>query len=326
MIANQIRLLTLAFDRFTRFRLPPALLRWALPEGLDPRRALRYAPLMSALVGVYAALAYLVFAQILPHPVALILAVITAALIGGAPHERGLASLLSFGPGGLRRHETAIITVVLLLILRLQSLIELDPSWVSLALVTSGPLACGLAVALSIGTAAAPGVGERPVPLWSDRLVALVLGCLPAGWACHYFDQHPPFLFAIVPACVVAVIARVRFGSLIHHRLGRPTPFQRDRFRQAPLTPGSDEDRPVAQGRRTRQEHRRLAAREQTRSDLPSAVQQCAEAAFLVGLLAWWSLIGSEQVAADASSSGEDEGGDGGDESEPSEEEGDEGG
>lgn len=319
MIADQFRLFILAIDRFTRFPIPQRLFDWASPARLNRRRALRFMPLCGLITGFYSALAYLMTAQILPHSVAVILAIGAGALVTGGRPETGMARFFdavaatlsraaatpaaasgtdapatSGAPHSawrIRRREPAgqrlgpgMLVLILIVGLRIEALSSTDASWLSIAMLTAQPLASGCA-ALLLMTAAydAPSAGDRPVvpalQRLGDRLMALLFAASPALLVAWWFGQPVAMLAAAVPALLV---------SLWMHRVVRRSL----RLMAARLT--------------------RATAAGGTPANGIAATQQFAEAAYYLGLLAWQSLTTSSD-ATDNGTSGDADGGDGGD-------------
>jgi adenosylcobinamide-GDP ribazoletransferase len=86
-LRHQLRLFFLALQFFTRLPIP----RWVGFEAAWQRQALRYFPLIGAVVAACSLSIYLLAAQCWPQPVAVLLATAASILLTGAIHEDGLA-------------------------------------------------------------------------------------------------------------------------------------------------------------------------------------------------------------------------------------------
>ncbi|MFT3804710.1 MAG: adenosylcobinamide-GDP ribazoletransferase [Burkholderiaceae bacterium] len=265
MFANQFRYLLLAIHRYTRFPISGRALRWASPPGLDTGRAIRFLPLAGLISGLYGAVIYLLFAQLLPHAVATLLAITFGLLITGGRQEAALARFFDARtPRAIA--VPGVLMLLLVVLLRAETLSSLDPSWLSLALLTGQPLSYGIAALAAIGARRRLGddsFGARVV----DRSIAAGIAVLPLALAVWWFDAAKPFAFAVVPALV--------FGGWLRLWLGRRL-------------------RALATGRAPAE------YRAQALQDGTGAIQQVSELAYHLGLLVWWSLIGMEAGGDDA--------------------------
>ena len=129
---NELATFCVALQFLTR--LPPFMRNAYAPERMA--RAVRYYPLVGALIGGLSALLFVVGDFILPHAVAVIVMIAGGLLLTGGFHEDGLADTMDGVGGGVSRDEALAI---------------MKDSRVG----TYGALALIVAVALKIATLAA---------------------------------------------------------------------------------------------------------------------------------------------------------------------------
>ena len=135
MIARELRLALTALMFLTRIPVPA----WVGHSETQLKQSARYFPLAGLAVGAISALAYVAAASILPHAVAVALALIAAVLATGAFHEDGFADTCDGLGGGQSREEAlrimqdprvgayGAIGIVLVLILRFVALASFAP-------------------------------------------------------------------------------------------------------------------------------------------------------------------------------------------------------
>jgi cobalamin synthase len=202
-------------------------------------RARHHTPIGGLAIGLIAAGVYVAASQALPHAVGVALAIAAAAGAAGAWHESALARFVSRVAGGgatpaptdlappvEAERPVGPIGAVLLLIVKLEALAALDPSWIAIASIVTHPLSRALGT-LALGTTAhsalpaSTGDGRdailtrtRPIHL----LRSTVLGLLPFGLAAWWFDALGALGFALAPAvfgaAVVRRIAQARLGGM----------------------------------------------------------------------------------------------------------------
>lgn len=251
MSSSPLRLFRLAMRAYTR---APEERLLSPPADGDVGRAMRHLPLIGLLIGALFALAYVLLAQLMPHSVAVLLAIALAALMTGGHHEIGWMRFCDAARRGDDQPRQAgaraggavgAVALVLVVLLKLEALSSLDPSWISVAALTGHPMSRGLAVAALTGL---NGVnrGERqgPAVLRQTWLFALAAGLVPALVAASWLENQLAFVCGLVPALFVMLLAR---------RLAR----------------------------------RRMAADSQA---VLGAAQQLTELAWYLGLLTWWTL------------------------------------
>ncbi|HYF59457.1 MAG TPA: adenosylcobinamide-GDP ribazoletransferase [Burkholderiaceae bacterium] len=256
-MAEQLRLFLVALQFYTRIPVTGRVARWM---GWEPGwlgRATRYFPLAGMVVALGQALVYAVASVVLPHPVALLLALAAGLLLTGAFHEDGWADFCDGFGGATDRERTleimrdsrigayGAIGTALMLLLRFETLAHIDTDWIAASLLCAAGFSRGCAVlvmaslpyARDEADAKAKPVAEGVGAL--DALVALGLAVAPVLVLTAWTGDASPGLLGLS----FALIATAAVRRLMRRRLGGYT------------------------------------------GDCLGAVQQVAEAAFLLGLL-----------------------------------------
>ena len=281
-MAQQLHLLLVALRVYTRFpfirRAPGA----KIDDTARAHDALRYLPLAGLLVAIAQSVVYMLASIVLPHAVALLLAIGAGLILTGACHEVGWARFCAtLGERPAARDANACTTdsvtdsatdhatgsansdpsnaagnsasaiwalqgavgVMLLLMLRFESLAHLDADWIAASLICAASFSRACAVLGSPRASAA------------DALIAMLLGAAPLALLAIWTDDHLPGLLGLSIALIsTALVRRLirRSGSM---------------------------DAGASDGHGTGFD---TAARTATHI---GAVQQIAEAGFLIGLL-----------------------------------------
>lgn len=135
MIVRELRLVLTALMFLTRIPVPA----WVGHSATQLNQSARYFPLAGLVVGAISALAYVAAATLLPHQVAVALALVAAVLATGAFHEDGFADTCDGLGGGQSREEAlrimqdsrvgayGAIGIALMLILRFAALASFAP-------------------------------------------------------------------------------------------------------------------------------------------------------------------------------------------------------
>lgn len=254
----QLRLFLVALQFYSRLPVTGRLAQWM---GYDPARlapATRYFPVVGLVVASLTAIVYAGFGLMLPHPVALLLAMAAGLMLTGAFHEDGLADYCDAMGGHHERarlleimHDSRIGTygaagLVMMLVGRFQTLAAIDPSWIGVLLVSSATMSrgCSVAIMITLPYARQDGVAiAKPIAQnlsLEDAAVALALAIAPVALAALWTGEIA--VFAAAAAGAIAITAWMR--RRIRLRLGGYT------------------------------------------GDCLGAVQQLAELAFLIGALA----------------------------------------
>lgn len=230
-IGHELRLLRVALQYFTRLPVPAF-------AQFDPAwlsQSVRYFPVVGAIVGLIGAGVLIVCAQVLPMPIAALLALATTLLVTGAFHEDGLADTFDALGGHVSRARALEImrdsrigtygaaALAVALLLRWQSLAALSLPVAAAALVCAHATARAAAASLM---ATLPYVrledDAKAKPVAQDLrighlLVTLCAGVLPTGVCLVLFPWMALPLIAGV--CAVAV-ARIFCGRWFHRRIG----------------------------------------------------------------------------------------------------------
>lgn len=223
MILDQFRLFVLAVQFYTRVPVVGGLSGWANYEPRRLAKATRYFPLVGLLVGVLVAMTYMLLAHVLPHPIAVSLALIVGVLATGAFHEDGWADFCDgFGGGTTRERTLAIMTdsrigafgaigLVLLFGLKWQALTALEIGWTPIAFVCAHPFsrACAVLVMMILGYAR-PDDDSKAKPIAQnvsrvDGLIAVLIGVAPVIAATLWFEQFEAFALAVLPGLTATV-------------------------------------------------------------------------------------------------------------------------
>jgi adenosylcobinamide-GDP ribazoletransferase len=206
-MAHQLRLLLAALRVYTRF---PFIARLPGTMGDATARAgdaIRYLPMAGLLVAIAQSVVYILASIVLPHAVALLLAIGAGLILTGACHEVGLARFCS--TLGERPAESAAtgsatagwglqgaIGVVLLLMLRFESLAHLDADWIAASLVCAATFSRACAVLGSQRASAA------------DALIAMLLGAAPLALLAIWTDDQLPGLLGLSIALISTALVR----------------------------------------------------------------------------------------------------------------------
>ena len=254
----QLRLFLVALQFYSRLPVTGRLAHWM---DYDPARlapATRYFPLVGLVVASLTAIVYAGCGLLLPHPVALMLAMAAGLMLTGAFHEDGLADYCDAMGGHHERarlleimHDSRIGTygaagLVMMLVGRFQTLAAIDPSWIGVLLVSSATMSrgCSVAIMITLPYARQDGVAiAKPIAQnlsLEDAAVAIALAIAPVALAALWTGEIA--VFAAAAAGAIAITAWMR--RRIRLRLGGYT------------------------------------------GDCLGAVQQLAELAFLIGALA----------------------------------------
>jgi adenosylcobinamide-GDP ribazoletransferase len=267
-MAHQLRLLLAALRVYTRvpFIARPAGVTSDLPARAGD--AIRYLPIAGLLIAIAQSVVYMFASIVLPHAVALLLAIGAGLILTGACHEVGWArfcTMLGERPAERVTSDDAIdsvtdyakdsatasnalgwavpgaVGVMLLLMLRFESLAHLDADWIAASLICAASFSRACAV---LGSARAST---------SDALVAMLLGAAPLALLAIWTDDNLPGLLGLSIALISTALVRrlIRRSGVMQARVSGDT--------SAGTRSGTDPG--------------------------IGAVQQIAEAGFLIGLL-----------------------------------------
>lgn len=221
---RQWQLWLLALGYFTRIPVP-AQRDFDAGQLSD---AAKFLPMVGWLVGLVAALTYLLTAQVLPRELAILLSMLASIYITGALHEDGLADA-SDGLGGgwdkaqvlaimadSRLGSYGAIALVLALLTKYQALVQMPVWLLPVILVTAHTLSRLAAVLLmaSLDYVKAEGkarpLGHRPGA--ASLLLALLTGLWPLAIFCWYSKDAAMMLaFTLLPVVLLWLYLRARF-------------------------------------------------------------------------------------------------------------------
>jgi adenosylcobinamide-GDP ribazoletransferase len=257
-MTRQLRLLLVAIQFYSRIPVTGRLAAWMGWNDAWLGPATRYFPVVGLLVALGQSLVYVAASTVLPHPVAVLLALAAGLLLTGAFHEDGWADFCDGFGGGTDRARTleimrdsrvgayGAIGVGTLLLLRFETLAHVDTDWIVVTLLCAAALSRGCSVlvmaslryARELGEAKAKPVAEHVRRL--DALLALAFAIAPVVVLSLWIGDWTP----AVVAASLALLATAVLRRMMVRRLGGYT------------------------------------------GDCLGAVQQVAEVAFLIGMLA----------------------------------------
>jgi adenosylcobinamide-GDP ribazoletransferase len=259
-MAHQLRLLLAALRVYTRVPLIARLHGVTSDVPTRAGDAIRYLPIAGLLVAIAQSVVYMFASIVLPHAVALLLAIGAGLILTGACHEVGWArfcTMLGERPAARGTNDDAIdsasastalgwavpgaVGVMLLLMLRFESLAHLDADWIAASLICAATFSRACAV---IGSARASA---------TDALIAMLLGAAPLALLALWTDDNLPGLLGLSIALISTALVRrlIRRSGAMHARASGDTAADN----RSSTDPGI------------------------------GAVQQIAEAGFLLGLL-----------------------------------------
>ena len=153
---RQCRLFFTALAFFTRI----PCISWAGSSDDELNHAVRYFPLIGIFVGLTAALVFLLAASLLPQTLAVLLSMSATLLLTGAFHEDGLADAVDGLGGGWSPEQIlsimkdsrvgsyGVVALVMVLLLKFQTLAAIEVSLIPAALVAGHALSRFAAVML----------------------------------------------------------------------------------------------------------------------------------------------------------------------------------
>lgn len=231
-MAHQLRLLLAALRVYTRV---PFIARLPGVTSDVPTRAgdaIRYLPIAGLLVAIAQSVIYMFASIVLPHAVALLLAIGAGLILTGACHEVGWArfcTMLGERPAARSTNDDAIdsasastalgwavpgaVGVMLLLMLRFESLAHLDADWIAASLICAATFSRACAV---IGSARASA---------TDALIAMLLGAAPLALLALWTDDNLPGLLGLSIALISTALVRrlIRRSGAMHARASGDT-------------------------------------------------------------------------------------------------------
>ena len=224
-MAHQLRLLLAALRVYTRVPLIARLHGVTSDVATRAGDAIRYLPIAGLLVAIAQSVVYMFASIVLPHAVALLLAIGAGLILTGACHEVGWArfcTMLGERPAARSTNDDAIdsasastalgwavpgaVGVMLLLMLRFESLAHLDADWIAASLICAATFSRACAV---IGSARASA---------TDALIAMLLGAAPLALLALWTDDNLPGLLGLSIALISTALVRrlIRRSGAMH--------------------------------------------------------------------------------------------------------------
>ncbi|RPH44838.1 MAG: adenosylcobinamide-GDP ribazoletransferase [Burkholderiales bacterium] len=225
-MTRQLRLLLVAIQFYSRIPVTGRLAAWMGWDDAWLGRATRYFPLVGLIVALGQSLVYVAASIVLPHPVAVLLALAAGLLLTGAFHEDGWADFCDgFGGGTDRARTLAImrdsrigaygaIGVVTLLMLRFETLAHVGTDWIVVALLCAAAVSRGCAVLVMASLryardeddAKAKPVAEHVAPV--DTVLAVAFAAAPAVVLSLWIGSWTPAAVAASLALLATAVLR----------------------------------------------------------------------------------------------------------------------
>ena len=165
---EQVRLFLVALQFYSRIPVTGRLAGQTAWDAGTLGRATRYFPLVGIVVAIGQGVVYVLSSIVLPHPVSLLLAIGAGLLMTGAAHEVGWADFCDAVGGRTERQRTleilrasrlgayGAIGVVLLLMTRFETLAHIDADWIAASFVCAAAFSRGCATLVMTTLPGAP--------------------------------------------------------------------------------------------------------------------------------------------------------------------------
>jgi adenosylcobinamide-GDP ribazoletransferase len=231
---EQVKLFFLALQFFTRIPVRGRLAQWV---GYSPERlsqATRFFPLIGALLAMAMSVVYVLSVLVLPQAPAVILTIAFGVWLTGAFHEDGWIDFCDAFGGHRDRAQTLLImqdsrigsygavAIVLLMALKVEALVALDPSWVAVALLGAHVFSrlCAVFVMQTLPYAKPDDESKsKPIAVnlrWMDTVVAALFGAVLMGVAVFLADAWRPFAWG----SALAGLGMFSLRHMMKRRLG----------------------------------------------------------------------------------------------------------
>jgi adenosylcobinamide-GDP ribazoletransferase len=179
---------------------------------------------VGAIVAALASVVYALCGAWLPQAVAVLFALAAGLLLTGAMHELGFAAfcdgygrqapgartaaLLRESPaGGAAVGTLGVLALLLLVLLKFETLSSIDASWIALSLIGAAAFSRGCLVWVMAALAPVDSHGQA-FPAGADRAVAYALAVLPSLAAAAWTGNQSVFLTAMLLGFVAAQAVR----------------------------------------------------------------------------------------------------------------------
>jgi adenosylcobinamide-GDP ribazoletransferase len=233
-MTRQLRLFLVAVQFYSRIPVTGRLAGWMGWDDACLGRATRYFPLVGLVVALGQSLAYVAASIVLPHPIAVLLALVAGLLLTGAFHEHGFADFCDGFGGATNRERTLAIMrdsrvgaygaigVGTLLLLRFETLAHVDTDWIVVTLLCAAAFSrgCSALVMASLryarddADAKAKPVAEHVSGL--DAALAVAFAATPAVVLTMWIGDPTP----VAVAASLALLATARIRRMMARRLG----------------------------------------------------------------------------------------------------------
>ncbi len=280
MLSLQLRLLALAIGLHSRLPIGAHLRAWAGAHPASVARCERYLPVAGLVISLLTALIYAMCALVLPHPVAVLVAMTAGLMLSGTRDHGSMAAAadaigarvappMAADTATPRVGARGVIALAMLLLLNYETLSSIDPSWIGVTLVAAGTFSRGIALVLAGGRHADGGSAVSPETPQAhsmrrfDAWTALTLALAPVCGLAWWTDEWG--LFVLASALATGCAAWFRHLHVRH--LSGPAPAGAAAAGAAPP---------------------------------PGSLRLVAEAAFMIGVLASLAVI--DEVVADPAS------------------------
>lgn len=232
-MTRQLRLFLAALQSYSRLPVPGRVAAWRDSDASSMGGALRYLPLVGIVVAIGQSIVFVAASTLLPHPVALLLAIAAGLLLTGACHEDGWADFCDRAGGSERGRTLAIaresrigtcgaIGIATVLLLRFETLAHVDADWIIATLVCAAAFSRGCSVLVMAGLRLARDETDAPAtPIATratglDTMVALAFAITPsAALAAWTGDGVPSAVAAGVALAVSAALRRAMRRSRV---------------------------------------------------------------------------------------------------------------
>jgi adenosylcobinamide-GDP ribazoletransferase len=184
-----------ALQHFTRIRPGDGV--DAAPSG----HTLRGWPIAGLIVALAQSLVFALASVALPHPVAILLAIAAGLMLTGAHHEAGWMSWCG---------RNGIVGVIVLILLRFETLAQIDADWLVAALLCAAAFsrACSVLLIASLPASFAAS-GETPLQASGrESGVALLVGAIPVLGLIAWTGDLLAGVLAMASAIIATAVIR----------------------------------------------------------------------------------------------------------------------
>jgi hypothetical protein len=176
-----------------------------------PGHASRFMPALAMLKTLPPIAVYMAASALLPHAVAVLLCLAAQALLTHARAAQDAAPLLGSGAAG--PSAAALLSLLILTLLRWEALAQIEPDWLALSLLFAAGTAqaMGVLILASVPRRRLPPEAT-PVSAW-DTLIALGSAALPAILIGMWIGNITPLLLGLATALASSALVRHRLRA-----------------------------------------------------------------------------------------------------------------